>query len=74
MTPRAAVPKVGVVQVVMVDAWMNLKTAAAYGGMNPEKLRQKACMGLIPGAGKYGHHWKFKREGIDSYFQGNVRA
>lgn len=47
---------------------MNLKEAAEFLNMNPESLRQKAKVGIVPGA-KVGKSWVFIEEDLADYIR-----
>ncbi len=72
-TPRVPVPAIQHVQVVIVDAWMDVKTAAAYMGKHPESVRLLAKLYQVTQGrqglrhGRDGHKLKFKREHCDEY-------
>lgn len=71
-TPRIAIPIVEAAKVIVVDGWMNLKTAAAYIGCHEEHMRLSAASGKVR-AGKDGNHWKFQRVDLDEYLRRGAR-
>lgn len=69
MPARVGLPRVGVVQIAMVEAWMDLETASAYCGFeNSETLRRHAANGDV--GSKVGSLWRFKREDLDDWIRG----
>jgi excisionase family DNA binding protein len=45
--------------------FMDLKAAAAYIGVNQEVLRRKIAAGEFKADGRFGTHYRFKKESID---------
>lgn len=47
---------------------LDIAAAAAFLGLHPDTLRERAAAGIIPGA-KIGREWRFLRDDLTAYFR-----